>query len=135
MSRTKVSEEQKKKSAQRAVSKFHKEHMKVYTFRFHKENQCDIIEHLESQSNKAGYIADLIRKDLIAQGKQPYVKLLVKDLAKQIDNNDRVILLFSDDSKLITDKQHIINDNRVVNCYEKKEYSDHNDWIIEVRYS
>lgn len=124
-----------KKNYLNVINKYNKTKMKLYSFRFHVAHQADIIEHLESQPNKAGYIANLIRQDLIAQGKQPYVKLLVKDLAKQIDNNDRVILLFSDDSKLITDKAHIINDNRVVNCYEKKEYSDHNDWIIEVRYS
>lgn len=135
MPRTKVTDEQKKKSRQKATNKFLKEHMKVYTFRFHKDNQRDIIEHLDSQKNKAGYIADLIRKDLIAQGKTPYVKLTVQELAKQINDIDNVVLLFSDGSKLITDKASIVSDSRVVNCYERKELIDHIEWIIEVRYS
>jgi len=114
---------------------WNKEHLKAYTVKFNLDTQRDVIEHLETKSNKTAYIADLIRKDLIAEGKTPYVKLTVQELAKQMGDSDKVVLLFSDGSKLITDKARVINDNRVVNCYERKELIDHIEWIIEVRYS
>lgn len=31
------------------------------------ENEMDIIEHMEKQKNKAGYIKDLIREDMLRQ--------------------------------------------------------------------
>lgn len=135
MSRNKVSEEQKKKSAQRAVSKFHKEHMKVFTFRFHKENQCDIIEHLESQKNKAGYIAELIRQDLIAHGKQPFARQRVCDVVKDIEDRDVVVLIFKDGSRMLGSKDDFENDDRLVDNVIVEEQINHKTYVVEVRYS
>ena len=135
MPRTKVTDEQKKKTMQKAVNKFHKEHMKVYTFRFHKENQRDIIEHLDSQKNKAGYIADLIRKDLIAQGKQPFVKQRLCDVAKEIKDNDEILLVFKDGSKMSVSKEDLINDERFVESVEIMRTLTNDKYIIQVRYS
>lgn len=131
MSRTRVTDEQKKKARQKASNKFHKEHMKVYTFRFHKENQRDIIEHLESQKNKAGYIADLIRKDLIAQGKQPFARVRVCDVVKNYDDDMTIVLRFKDGSKMAGNKQDFIDDERCVDCFLEET----NQVLIQVRYS
>lgn len=135
MPRTKVTDEQKKKARQKASNKFHKEHMKVYTFRFHKENQRDIIEHLESQKNKAGYIADLIRKDLIAQGKQPFERVRVCDVVNEINDDDEIILVFKDGSKMSVSKEDIANDERYIDSISLDETSDTLKHIIQVRYS
>ena len=48
----------------RAREKYNKANYKAYTFRFHKTNEADVIERLESQPNKQGYLKELIRKDL-----------------------------------------------------------------------
>lgn len=119
----------------KSVIKYQKTHMKLFSFRFNKRTQADIIEHLESQENKAGYIARLIREDLIKQGKQPFKDKTIKDLASEMNDSDVVVLLFKDGSRLTTDKAHVINDNRIAYCYERKELIDHIEWIIEVRYA
>lgn len=133
MSRTRVSDEQKRQARLRAVDKFNKESMKGYTFRFHRKNQADIIEHLESQKNKAGYIADLIKKDLIAQGKQPLVQQRVCDVVKDVDKNVVVVLLFKDNSRIIADKEVFEKDERLVEDYHFDETD--GQLYIQVRYS
>lgn len=47
----------------RANAKYVKEKVKTYTVKFYPTEQ-DIYEHLHNQSNKAGYIKNLIRKDM-----------------------------------------------------------------------
>ena len=135
MSRTKVTDEQKRKTAQKAVSRYHKEHMKIYSFRFNVDNQRDIIEQLESQENKAGYVADLIRQDLIAKGKKPYVRQRVCDIVKDISDKDVVILTFKDGSSMVGGKNDFLTDERIVEdevLQDKINYLVH---IITVRYS
>ena len=133
MPRTKVSQEQKKKSMQKAVNKFHREKMKVFTFRFHKENQRDVIEHLESQENKAGYIADLIRKDLVAQGKQPFTRERVCDIVANANEETTITLVFKDNSKMVAGKEIFEQDERLVDRFDYK--AETNELIIYVRYS
>lgn len=48
----------------KARDKYNKEHYKVVSFKLHKTNDKDIMEHLENQSNKQGYLKELIRKDM-----------------------------------------------------------------------
>ena len=47
-----------------ANSKYIKEHMKPYTLRLSLVTEQDLIDLLESQPNKAGYIKELMRQDL-----------------------------------------------------------------------
>lgn len=44
--------------------KYQKENLKQYKFFCHKEKDADIIEHLEKQTNKQGYLKELIRRDI-----------------------------------------------------------------------
>lgn len=135
MGRKKVSEEQKRKTIRNAVNKYHKEKMKVFSFRFSLVNQTDIIEHLESQTNKTGYVADLIRKDLIAQGKQPFVRQRLCDVAKEINDEDEIILVFKDGSKMSVSKEDLINDERYIDSVEIIQCLLNDKYIIKVRYS
>lgn len=48
----------------KARDKYNKENYKVVNFKLHKTNDKDIMEHLEAQPNKQGYIKELIRKDI-----------------------------------------------------------------------
>lgn len=48
----------------RAREKYNKANYKTYTFRFHKNYEANLIEHLEAQPNKQGYIRGLIKKDM-----------------------------------------------------------------------
>ena len=52
----------------RARAKYEKEKVKQVMVRFY-PSENDILEFLESQDNKAGYIKELIRKDMNSQGK------------------------------------------------------------------
>lgn len=54
----------------RARAKYEKEKVRQVMVRFY-PSENDILEFLESQDNKAGYIKELIRKDMNRQGK-PY---------------------------------------------------------------
>lgn len=54
-----VSEAQK-----RAQAKYDKENTKQYMFKLNKIYDQDIIEMLDSQRNRQGYIKDLIRADI-----------------------------------------------------------------------
>lgn len=51
----------------RARAKYEKEKVKQVMVRFY-PSENDILEFLESQDNKAGYIKELIRKDMNNQG-------------------------------------------------------------------
>lgn len=48
----------------RATLKFQKEKCKQYTFKFNKNTDADIIEVLDTVSNRQGYLKGLIRADL-----------------------------------------------------------------------
>lgn len=49
---------------------YDKEHTKVYTFRVVKSTESDIMQKLDGQKNKAGYIKSLIREDIIKRSEQ-----------------------------------------------------------------
>lgn len=51
----------------RARAKYEKEKVRQVMVRFY-PSENDILEFLESQDNKAGYIKELIRKDMNIQG-------------------------------------------------------------------
>lgn len=51
----------------RARAKYEKEKVRQVMVRFY-PSENDIMEFLESQDNKAGYIKELIRKDMNSQG-------------------------------------------------------------------
>lgn len=53
----------------KARDKYNKENYKVVNFKLHKTNDKDIMEHLEAQPNKQGYIKELIRRDIKEKGK------------------------------------------------------------------
>ena len=44
--------------------KYQKLNLKQYKFFCHKEKDKDIIDHLEKQGNKQGYLKELIRADI-----------------------------------------------------------------------
>ena len=53
-----------KKTGYAANHKYDKANTKQYTLKFMKTTESDIIEHLDSQENKNGYIKALIRADM-----------------------------------------------------------------------
>lgn len=50
-----------------ATAKYIKNHMRRFTIQFHKDNEADVIEHLEKQENVTQYIKGLIRADMEAK--------------------------------------------------------------------
>ena len=50
-----------------AVAKYIKNLMRRFTVQFHKDNEADVIEHLESQENVTQYIKGLIQADMDAK--------------------------------------------------------------------
>ncbi|KAB1642798.1 hypothetical protein [Adlercreutzia muris] len=50
-----------------AVAKYIKNHTRRFTIQFHKDNEADVIEHLEAQENVTQYIKGLIRADMEAK--------------------------------------------------------------------
>ncbi|MCR5797638.1 MAG: hypothetical protein K6G63_06945 [Eubacterium sp.] len=54
----------KKESIRRAVKKYDKENTRTFAFKFNKKNDSDIIEKLDTVHNRAGYIKELIRRDI-----------------------------------------------------------------------
>lgn len=48
----------------KARDKYNKEHYKVVNFKVNRETKKDILEHLEAQPNKQGYIKELIKQDM-----------------------------------------------------------------------
>ena len=56
--------EYQKKNNYAAQNAYNKQNMKSFAFRFNLNTEADIIEWLEQQDNKAGYIKELIRADM-----------------------------------------------------------------------
>lgn len=54
------------KAQSKATTKYQKEHTKAFVFRCNVEGDADIIEHLAKVGNVAGYLKDLVRKDMAA---------------------------------------------------------------------
>lgn len=48
----------------KARDKYNKEHYKVVNFKLNKKTEKDILEYLEAQPNKQGYIKELIKQDM-----------------------------------------------------------------------
>lgn len=124
-----------KKIYKDSIAKYHKANMKLFSFRFNKKTQSDIINHIESQENKAGYIARLIREDMERQGIATNKKMTLAEFASQVSPNDVVVLMFEDGSRLVTDQEHIANDTRYVNGNAIKQETIGHDikWFVEVR--
>jgi hypothetical protein len=57
-------ERQRKKAAVETVSKYQKKAMTGFTFRFHNENDREVIEKLGSVVNKSDYVRQLIIDDI-----------------------------------------------------------------------
>jgi hypothetical protein len=55
---------QLKKAHQEAVNKYAKKTFRAYTIRFRLDKDKDIINKLDSETNKADYLRDLIQKDI-----------------------------------------------------------------------
>lgn len=53
-----------KKTGYAANTKYEKENVKRYVIKVMKNTEKDIIDHLEAQDNKMGYIKALIREDI-----------------------------------------------------------------------
>lgn len=51
----------------RASMKWQKKHLTQIKFNLNNETESDIINHLDKQQNKQGYIKDLIRADIAKQ--------------------------------------------------------------------
>lgn len=51
----------------RAREKYNKENYKVINFKVNKKTEKELIDHLEAQENKQGYIKELIRQDIEMQ--------------------------------------------------------------------
>jgi len=118
------------------INKYNKEKMKLYSFRFHLVNQADIIEHLDSQPNKAGYIARLIREDMERKGIPTKKKLTITDIMDEIKDNDDVMLVYPDTSSLVTTKKGLVNVlNREIDNYQIEEHINNRTFVIKVRYA
>lgn len=59
-----IQKEYEKRTNYAAQRKYDKENTKSYAIRFMKKTEADLIEFLESQDNKSGYIKRLIREDM-----------------------------------------------------------------------
>ena len=120
-----------------AVGKWNKKNTRSYAFRFNVNTQSEVIEHLEKQENKSGYIANLILQDYLAKGGEmhDHSVLRVCDLAKDMDYTDMVVLVFEDGSKLYGGKKAVLNDNREVIEYTAEPSGNAKQYTIKVRYS
>ena len=56
--------EYSKRTNYAAQKKYEKSTVKQYTLKFMTSTESDLIEHLERQPNKSGYIKELIKKDM-----------------------------------------------------------------------
>ena len=119
-----------------AISKRNREKTKSFAFRFNIDTQKDIIDFLESKPNKAGYIASLIKNDMLNGGTIDVEKpLLLCDLAKEdISDNDEVVLHFPDLSTLHTTREKVLDYKKTVIKYDIYENIDHKTFHIYVRY-
>lgn len=59
-----MTEEEKRRSHIEAVKKYEKTNVTQIKFCFNNETDKDIIEHMQNQKNKQGYIKQLIREDM-----------------------------------------------------------------------
>lgn len=59
--------EERRKNKIRYIKNYMRDNAKAYTFKFNKKYDQDIIQHLESQTNKQDYIRKLIYDDYIKQ--------------------------------------------------------------------
>lgn len=57
--------EYEKRTGYAAQKKYNEANIKQYTLKFMASTEADMIEHLERQPNKAGYIKALIKKDML----------------------------------------------------------------------
>lgn len=66
MAKTKaeIQRDYEKRTGYAAQHKYNKENTRSITIRFMLNTELDLLEHLDSQQNKAGYIKDLIKKDM-----------------------------------------------------------------------
>lgn len=64
-----IQREYAKRTGYAAQRKYDKENTKAYTFRFMRNTEADLIEKLDSQKNKSGYVKQLIRDDISKNGK------------------------------------------------------------------
>lgn len=125
-----------KKNYVQAINKYNKEQMKLYSVRFHRRNQADIIAHLDSQPNKAGYIAGLIRDDMERKSIPTLKKLTIADIMDEIEDIDDVMLIYPDKSSLLTTKEKLKEmQSRVVEHYRVDLHVHNKMFVIEVRYS
>ncbi len=63
-SKNEIQREYSQRTNYAAQAKYHKEKTKHYTFAAMVNTESDIIEKLDSVSNKSGYIKKLIREDI-----------------------------------------------------------------------
>ena len=121
-----------KKNYIQTINKYNKENMKLFAVRFHKVNQADIIQHLNNQPNKAGYMARLIREDMERKGIPTLKKTTLADIIGEFGDNDKVVLIFPDESMLVTCKANLTSMlNKEVKLYKKENDA----WHVEVRYA
>lgn len=50
-------------------AKWEKENLRSLTFKLHKVNDKDVLDHLDKQPNKREYLIGLVRKDMEGSGK------------------------------------------------------------------
>lgn len=125
-----------KKNYIQSINKYNKEKMKLYSVRFHREKQRDIIEHLDNQPNKAGYIARLIREDMERNGVPTKKTITIGDIMNDIADNDCVQIIYPDNSSLATTKEVLRSmTNRIVDNYTIDEHLNNRTFIIKVRYA
>lgn len=125
-----------KKNYIQSINKYNKEKMKLYSVRFHREKQRDIIEHLDNQPNKAGYIARLIREDMERNGVPTKKTITIGDIMNDIADNDCVQIIYPDNSSLATTKEVLRSmTKRIVDNYTIDEHLNNRTFIIKVRYA
>lgn len=54
------------KASSKATTKYQKSHTKAFVFRCNLEADADLIGHLAEVGNVAGYLKDLVRRDMAA---------------------------------------------------------------------
>lgn len=62
--RNKENKQYDNRSEEKANAKYNKTHMKSVLLSFHENNEADILAYLNKQTNKNGYIKELIREDM-----------------------------------------------------------------------
>lgn len=62
--RAEKQKEYNKRTGYASQNKYHKEKTKSFVIRFMTATEQDLIDHLDNQPNKAGYIKQLIKNDI-----------------------------------------------------------------------